>query len=70
MASRTAVGEGSDPDHHDIVVIGTGQAGLATTYHLQEHEADFQVVAAEERVGDTWRSRCGSASSPRPWSAV
>lgn len=43
-----------------VVVIGAGQAGLATGYHLAQREVPFTIVAKDERVGDTWRDRWDS----------
>lgn len=40
----------------DTLVIGGGQAGLATSYHLAKHGRDHLVVE-RGRVGETWRSR-------------
>lgn len=42
------------------VVIGGGQAGLATAYHLRRRGEDFVVLDAEARVGDQWRRRWDS----------
>ena len=39
----------------DTVVIGGGQAGLATSYHLTQHGREH-VVLKRGRVGQTWRS--------------
>ena len=39
----------------DTVVIGAGQAGLATGYYLAERGRDFVILDAYERVGDNWR---------------
>lgn len=43
-----------------VTIIGAGQAGLATGYHLQELGIDFTIVADDDRVGDTWRDRWDS----------
>lgn len=43
-----------------VAVIGAGQAGLATGYHLQRHGLRFAILAADRRVGDTWRDRWDS----------
>jgi putative flavoprotein involved in K+ transport len=43
------------PTEIETVVIGAGQAGLATGYHLQQRGRPFVVVDAEARVGDNWR---------------
>lgn len=43
-----------------VVVIGAGQSGLATGYHLKRRGLDFLIVADDERVGDPWRARWDS----------
>jgi putative flavoprotein involved in K+ transport len=40
----------------DVAVIGAGQAGLATSWHLTQGGVDHVVLEAG-RVGETWRSR-------------
>jgi putative flavoprotein involved in K+ transport len=42
------------------VVIGGGQAGLATGYHLAKRGLPFVILDANERVGDSWRKRWDS----------
>ena len=42
-------------EHHDIVVIGGGQAGLAMSAVLQEHGREH-VVLERRRVGERWRT--------------
>ena len=44
----------------DVVVVGAGQAGLATGYLLQQHGLDFVILDAGTRIGDSWRSRWDS----------
>lgn len=39
----------------ETVVIGAGQAGLATGYHLAQRKRDFVILDSYERVGDNWR---------------
>jgi putative flavoprotein involved in K+ transport len=39
----------------ETVVVGAGQAGLATGYHLQRHGRPFTILDAGSRVGDGWR---------------
>jgi putative flavoprotein involved in K+ transport len=41
----------------DTVVIGGGQAGLATGYYLSQRERDFVILDANRRAGDSWRKR-------------
>lgn len=45
---------------HDVVVIGAGQAGLATGYHLKRAGVDFAILDAETSVGNQWRKRWDS----------
>ncbi|HET7419925.1 MAG TPA: NAD(P)-binding domain-containing protein [Candidatus Dormibacteraeota bacterium] len=40
----------------NVAIIGAGQAGLATSYHLQHAGVDHVVLEAG-RVAETWRSR-------------
>ena len=39
-----------------VVVIGAGQAGLATSFHLTGHGIDH-VVLDRGAIGETWRTR-------------
>ena len=39
----------------ETLVIGAGQAGLATGYHLQRRGRPFLIVDADDRVGGGWR---------------
>lgn len=45
---------------HDVLVIGGGQAGLAAGYYLQQAKADFLILDACPRIGDSWRRRYDS----------
>jgi putative flavoprotein involved in K+ transport len=40
----------------DVVVIGAGQAGLATSYYLTQNDIDH-VILDREGVGASWRNR-------------
>ncbi len=40
----------------DVAIIGAGQAGLATSWHLSQAKIDHVVLEAG-RVAETWRSR-------------
>jgi putative flavoprotein involved in K+ transport len=44
----------------ETVIVGGGQAGLATSHHLQRHGRSFVTLDASERVGDPWRRRWDS----------
>ncbi|HJU82302.1 MAG TPA: NAD(P)-binding domain-containing protein [Acidimicrobiia bacterium] len=48
------------PERIDTVVVGGGQAGLATGYHLQRLGIPFVILDATTRVGDAWRQRWDS----------
>jgi putative flavoprotein involved in K+ transport len=39
----------------DTVIIGAGQAGLSTGYHLQRRGIPFVILDGADRVGDQWR---------------
>lgn len=47
-------------ERYDTIVIGAGQAGLAAGYHLARQDADFVILDAASRIGDTWRNRWDS----------
>ena len=47
-------------DYFETVIIGAGQAGLATGYHLRQQNRSFVILEANERVGDNWRKRFDS----------
>jgi putative flavoprotein involved in K+ transport len=51
---------GADSEHVDTVIIGGGQAGLATGYHLKKQGRKFVILDANERIGDAWRKRWDS----------
>jgi putative flavoprotein involved in K+ transport len=42
------------------IVVGGGQAGLATGYHLKKMNIDFMILDAEAQTGDSWRRRWNS----------
>lgn len=41
--------------HIDTLIVGAGQAGLATGYHLARLGREFLIVDGGARVGDNWR---------------
>jgi putative flavoprotein involved in K+ transport len=44
----------------ETVIVGGGQAGLATGYHLSKRGRPFVILDASARVGDPWRKRWDS----------
>jgi len=48
------------PERVETIVIGAGQAGLATGYYLAKFGRQVVVLDAVERVGDNWRSHWDS----------
>ena len=46
--------------HFETVIVGGGQAGLATAHHLLRRGRECLVLDAGARVGDNWRSRWDS----------
>jgi putative flavoprotein involved in K+ transport len=48
------------------VVIGGGQAGLATGYHLAQRGLPFIILDAHNRVGEAWRKRWDSLRTFTP----
>ena len=50
-----------EPDNtFNTIIIGGGQAGLATGYHLRQYEDNFVILDASERIGAAWRKRWDS----------
>jgi putative flavoprotein involved in K+ transport len=45
---------------YDTVVVGGGQAGLATGYYLKQQGRNFIILDGSERIGDSWRARWDS----------
>lgn len=50
----------STTEHIETVIVGAGQAGLATGYHLQRRGRPFVILDAQRRVGDGWRRQWDS----------
>lgn len=46
--------------HVETLIIGGGQAGLATAYHLQKRHRHVLIVDRNGRIGDNWRERYDS----------
>ncbi len=48
------------PERFETVIIGGGQAGLATGYFLKQAGRPFVILDGRERIGDSWRTRWDS----------
>ena len=47
-------------ERHETVIVGGGQAGLATGFHLSKLGRPFVILDAGARIGDSWRERWDS----------
>jgi putative flavoprotein involved in K+ transport len=47
-------------EYVETLVIGGGQAGLATGYQLSRRDLPYKIIDANTRVGDAWRNRWDS----------
>jgi len=61
-------GEGSE--RFDTVVVGAGQAGLSAGFHLRQAGRSFVILDANDRIGDSWRTRYDSLQLFTPSWAV
>ena len=50
----------------NTVIIGGGQAGLASGYFLKRMDEDFVILDAQELPGDSWRGRWDSLHTFTP----
>ena len=55
-----------DVEWFETIVIGGGQAGLATGYHLRRQGIQSVILDAGDRVGDAWRQRWDSLRAFTP----
>src|SRR5918994_5042811 len=64
----TMGGQRMEPERYQTVVVGGGQAGLATVYHLARLGRPFVILDAGQGGGDARRARWGPprAVPPRP----
>ena len=49
-----------ETERFETVIVGGGQAGLATGYHLGRQGRSYVILDGHERVGDAWRKRWDS----------
>src|SRR4029079_18542633 len=47
-------------ERFETVIVGGGQAGLVTGYHLARRGRPFVILDAGARIGDPWRERWDS----------
>ena len=47
-------------EHVETAIIGAGQAGLATAYHLQRRGRTCLILDSNDKVGDSWRAQWDS----------
>jgi cation diffusion facilitator CzcD-associated flavoprotein CzcO len=47
-------------EHIETAIIGAGQAGLATAYHLQRRGRRYLILDSNAKVGDNWRTHWDS----------
>lgn len=61
-----------DPALLDVIVIGGGQAGLATAYYLRRTDLNYVVLDAGQTAGGAWRHAWDSLRlfSPSSWSSL
>jgi putative flavoprotein involved in K+ transport len=60
MRRTQIMAQQSETESFDTIVIGGGQAGLVTGYHLAKQKRDFVILDAGQRTGDSWRERWDS----------
>jgi putative flavoprotein involved in K+ transport len=53
-------GKNDPTERFTVIVIGAGQSGLSVGYHLARRGISFVIIDANERIGDSWRSRWDS----------
>jgi putative flavoprotein involved in K+ transport len=53
-------GSSAPAERVPVVIIGAGQSGLSTGYHLARRGIPFVILDERERVGDVWRERWDS----------
>ena len=63
---------GPSPSEVDVVIIGSGQAALATAYFLRRTDLSFVLLDAEQAPGGAWQHAWKSLRlfSPASWSSI
>jgi putative flavoprotein involved in K+ transport len=49
-------GKGAQMEKIETIIVGGGQAGLATSYHLKQHGREHIVFEQAEKAGNAWRN--------------
>jgi putative flavoprotein involved in K+ transport len=64
--------ESNRSTHHDVVVIGAGQAGLAIGYYLQQRRRNFVILERASAIGAAWHERWESLTlfTPRRYDSL
>ena len=52
--------DANQKEHWNTIIIGGGQAGLATGYYLKALKEDFIILDEAAHIGDSWRNRWDS----------
>ena len=62
----------NDGTHHDVVVVGGGQAGLAIGHYLAQQGSNFVILEREQDVASAWRDRWESLTlfTPRAYDSL
>lgn len=57
---------------YDTIVIGAGQAGLATAFYLKKFKYNFLIIDKGKEVGESWKNRYDSLVlfTPRMYNAL
>ena len=53
-------------ERFETIIIGAGQSGLSTGYHLARRGRKFVILDAHEHIGDSWRTRWDSLRAFTP----
>lgn len=58
--------------HHDVVIVGAGQAGLALGHHLAQQRRKFVILERADDVGSVWSDRWDSLTlfTPRRYDGL
>ena len=58
--------------HHDVIIVGGGQAALSVAYFLRRTKRSYLILDAEDAAGGAWRHAWKSLHlfSPASWSSL